>query len=261
MNRRNIQPSKSYKKVKPSFTYTPQNWLFLKNSRSPKLKKEQTYLQKAMYSPQTFKGETEQVFTNTLISFTPQERHLMDIAQDNMLRNIDLMSGGESRIDIAKSIHTLSTLNLKRERELAEENERRMEEEKYKVIDKDELFSSRNESYPDVEMDIKPSVDESAAHFLTEMSEDQIRVLEKDKEHMKELILNSIVPSKESLKSISPYSFGSELNEGQAKVKQAFKQACCTQNERSVKPTLDNFPDPVHMDTFALKKMKLAGRL
>ena len=260
--RRSISQASTPLGIKSSTSYASHNWFFLKNNINPPKPKKISQYYSTCYHP-TFKGETEQLFTNTMISFTPQERQLMEIAQDNKLQNLRLTSGGESRIDIAKSAHTLSVINLNKEREIAEEKERQKKEEKKAVIDDEELFSSRNESYPNVTVEPKiQRQEDGATKFITEMSEEQIRVQELDKEHLKELIHNSIeMPTGYQYNSIGQYKMGIGLNKGERKLKQAFRQSCYSQNEKFVSPLLNSFPNPVNENTFAINKMRNQNHL
>ena len=255
--RRSISQASSHNIIKSSTSYVQHNWFFLKkNIKRPKTKKICQYY--STFCCPAYKAETEKPFINTSISFTSQEKQLLEIAKDRKLQNLYFSNDTESRIDIAKSMHTLSVINLNKEREIAEEKDRKTKEEKKKVVDEDELFSTRNTSYPNVEAEVKvQQQDDGTTKFITEMSEEQIKVQEMDKDHLKELIQDSLeIQNGCQYENVTQYRMGCRPNIGERKVKRAVEKSCYSQEVKSVSPYLNTFPNPYDQNTFAIKKMR-----
>ena len=267
--------SKDSLKLNQQPTVFAKNWIFVQpNSmiyRRPK-KKNTTLQQSRRYKSQSVllppMQKESRPFFNSNLTFTLEEKQIMDRAaygevSDN-LENIPLSYGGGSRLDVAKSMHRLSQINLLQEQIREEEEKRLHEEKKYStVIDSENLFSQRDDN-PFEQLSISNCIQEDeevGPSFVTETEHDPYLLKENEttQKNFKESIQNTIMEkhSKRQLKIHTWNSCGgfNIMPEEPNPVHHTVK-TLNGNSEYSILPVLKSLPDPMDQDTFITKRMR-----
>ena len=216
----------------------------------------------------------EHIFNNTSISFTKDEKQIMDradytvkISESN--ENIPLSYGGASRLDIAKSEHRMSQINLLQQQMKAEEEEKiKQLANKAKFLEKDEndseILSQREDFLSFLHLEDDNMQDENAHSFVTETDRDAYlikggnnNISSTMKENIYKAIHEKAPPPPMMIHTWNSYDGFIALPNGYMhNPVQRLVNEMGAESEYSVLPALKSLPNPLDQNTFAIRKMQ-----
>ena len=266
-------------KIGRSPSVIARNWIFFKPTPlRPNCSCNSTKTSKTLIPPfyshsslQPQYQPTEHIFMNTSISFTRDEKQIMDRAdysnngKENEA-NIPLSYGGESRLDIAKSEHRMSQINLL-QKQIKEEEEEKVKQltKKYKYLANDEsdneILSQREDFLGLLHLEDDYNQDENNPSFVTENEKDPYLV--KGNSNFKNTVKDNIYKVIQEKAAPPPMTIhtwnscdGFNAVPNMHNSIQRLVNEMGDHSEYSVLPTLKNLPNPLDQNTFAIRKMQ-----